>query len=158
MVHKVSAGVWASRNLTTELGGPMIVGELSILSTIDGLTVIGGRTAAGDLAVYHQTDNTQWTSVNLYDRLRNQGETTPVFVSPISTYVTSWNGLNFAGLDSSGNIWVIWTGGGLGEWPSSNLSEITGAPKLVGSVTAYTTPWGGINVAGIDTNGDLTIT
>ncbi len=152
------SGNWTSRNLTEELGGPMIVGELANLTTTDGINVVGGRTAGGDLVIYNQTGGSDWTARNLYDALRNQSEPTPTFTSPIITYVTSWNGLNFGGLDEDGNIWTVWTGGGIGEWHATNLSAITGAPTLVGGVTAYTTPWGGINLAGVDTNGDLSIT
>jgi len=164
LLTDTGTGVWTSRNLTTELNGPMVTGELTSFSTTDGLNVVAGRTGAGDVVIYNQTGGTNgqgqpaWEAVNLYNLLRNQSETTPAFETTLTSYVTSWNGLNIAGLDSSGNIWTVWTGGGLGGWHSTNLSAITGAPALNGGVTAYTTSWGGINLAGIDSNGELSVT
>lgn len=40
----------------------------------------------------------------------------------------------------------------------SNLSAITGATALVGVVTPYLTPWGGINLAGTDSEGRVLVT
>ncbi|MBC7773745.1 MAG: hypothetical protein H7210_14725, partial [Pyrinomonadaceae bacterium] len=165
LLSDTGTGIWTSRNLTTEISGsPMIVGDLAKFTTTNGLNVITGHTASGDVVIYNQTGavNGQgrgvWTATNIYAQLRNQSESTPAFTTPLSSYVTSWNGLNIAGLDSSGNIWTIWTGGGLSGWHSTNLSAVTGAPTLVGGVTAYTTSWGGINLAGVDVNGDLSVT
>lgn len=162
------AGTWKSRNLTTELNGaPLIASDLVTFTTRNGEQVLAGILGNGDVAVYHQNGEVgndgqpTWTSINIYDLLRQQNEATPTFHSPLTVYVTGWNGLNIAGLDASGHIWTIWTGGGegsLSEWHSSDLTQITGASPLVGNVAAYTTEWGGINLAGIDVNGHLTIT
>ncbi len=158
-------GAWVARNLTTEIAGaPPITTSLITFVTADGRQVVAGLTVNGDVAVYIQTgavnDEGQplWTAGNLYDLLRFQSESLPVFTSPLTSYVTSWNGLNIAGLDAQGNIWTVWTGGGTDEWHASNLTAITGAPPMVGNVAAYTTDWGGINLAGVDSHGDLTIT
>jgi hypothetical protein len=156
-------GTWTSRNLTEELAAPAIAGDLVSFTTIARQVVLAGFTAGGDMVIYFQTISAPspveatWQATNLYEYLRGLGEATPEFVSDLTPYITSWNGLNIAGLDASGNIWTIWTGGGLELWHSSNISAITGAPALVGNVAAYTTEWGGINLAGIDTNGDLTV-
>ncbi len=158
-------GAWVARNLTAEIAGaPPITTSLITFVTADGRQVVAGLTVDGDVAVYIQTgavnDQGQplWTAGNLYDLLRFQSESLPVFTSPLTSYVTSWNGLNIAGLDAQGNIWTVWTGGGTDEWHASNLTAITGAPPMVGNVAAYTTDWGGINLAGVDSHGDLTIT
>lgn len=39
----------------------------------------------------------------------------------------------------------------------SNLSTVTGAPRYEGTISAYLTPWKGINIAGTDENGDLAV-
>jgi hypothetical protein len=46
--------------------------------------------------------------------------------------------MNIVGLDESGELHAVWWSPGLGSplWTTSNLSEITGAPKLVGNITA----------------------
>jgi hypothetical protein len=155
-------GTWMSRNITNEVSGASITGDLITFATIDGRQVLAGFSAGGDLVINFQNATTgageaTWQATNLYERLRNQSESTPAYASALTAYVTSWNGLNIAGLDENGSIWTVWTGGGLDEWHSTNISVITGAPALVGNLAAYTTGWGGINLAGIDTNGDLTV-
>lgn len=45
-----------------------------------------------------------------------------------------------------------------GRWQAADLSAITGAPPLAGGLTAYLAPWGGINLAGIDRSGNVSVT
>jgi hypothetical protein len=95
--------------------------------------------------------------MDLADDLRSQGLTMPALTGRIISYVTSWNGLNIAGLDSNGAIQSVWWAPGLTMWTTSNLSAITGAPSLTGGLTAYLTSWNGINLAGTDANGRVTV-
>ena len=81
----------------------------------------------------------------------------PALVGPIISYVTDWNGLNIAGLDASGNIQSIWWAPGMDLWRTDNLSAITGASPIAGGLTCYLTSWGGINLAGVDASGDVTV-
>lgn len=155
-------GVWTLRNLNQEIAGaPMITGAISSFVAGDsgGTSVIAGMTASGDVVIFRSQSDGSWTSENLYDNLRANGfGNLPVFVSTLTSYVTSWNGVNIAGVTSDGDIWTIWTGNGLSGWSASNLSEITGAGSVVGSVTAYLTPWQGINIAGTDAEGNVVVT
>jgi hypothetical protein len=155
------------RNLNAEIpGAPVIVGQVSVFHTIDAapVTVVAGRDGAGDVVIFRTgaaraQGGTAWSSENLYEQLRTAGATgLPVFVSPLTSYVTSWNGLNIAGLTAQGDIWTVWTGGGFSGWNVSNLSDITGAPRMTGAVTPYLTPWGGINLAGTEDNGQILVT
>ncbi|MBK7405220.1 MAG: hypothetical protein IPJ41_11450 [Phycisphaerales bacterium] len=38
----------------------------------------------------------------------------------------------------------------------ANITQIAGGPKLVGpSITSFVTPWGGLNIAGLNSAGDM---
>ncbi|MCW5776891.1 MAG: peptidylprolyl isomerase [Phycisphaeraceae bacterium] len=159
-------GVWSARNLNGEIAGSgLIVSSLTSFITRDGLVMLAGQSATGDLLLFSQTGgidgqgNLAWSFRNVSaSDLAPQGLATPAFVSDLVSYVTSWNGLNIAGLDASGAIHAVWWAPGLERWTVSNLSAITGAPALFGGLTPYLTSWGGINLAGINAQGDVTTT
>lgn len=157
-----AGGAWTFRNLTTELSAAKITSEITVFTTTDNLVYVAGLNAAGEVVVYRQnrtSGSAVWEFRNIsVEDLTPQSIATPGFVGNLISYVTTWNGLNIAGLDTDGNIYTVWWAPGLANWSASNLSQITNAPKLVSGLTAYLTSWGGINIAGIDTNGDVTTT
>ncbi len=163
-------GDWQTRNLTQELassigGAELITDNLITFTNVDGTVYLAGQADDGDLLVYHQTGRLQngqaeWTFINLYeDQLAPAGHALPDFEGPLSGYVTPWGGLNIAGLDENGEIIVVWTSPELNmQWESTNLTEGTGAPILAGGFTSFVTPWGGINLVGLNEDGDVTST
>jgi uncharacterized protein YkwD len=165
ILYRGNGGSWDFRNLTAEVAGAeMITGAMTSFITIDGLVMVAGLAADGDLIVYQQTGGLgtggyAWTAFNLTQRdLVPQGLTTPAFTGDLISYVTRWNGLNIAGLDAQGNIHSVWWAPGMEKWSVANLSAITGAAPVVGGLTAYLTSWDGINIAGVNEAGELTVT
>lgn len=159
------AGTWTHRNLTTETGGVSVSnGQLVVLPGADGVMHLAGLSSHGKLVMYSQNGEGEagaygWGYTDLATQhLEAQGQMMPDFVGDLTGYVTSWNGLNVAGLDTNGQIHSVWWAPGLDLWQTSNLSAITGAPAFVGGLTAYMTPWDGINLAGITEDGSLSIT
>ncbi|MCC6678103.1 MAG: hypothetical protein IT436_13260 [Phycisphaerales bacterium] len=157
--------VFTFRNLNVEVpGSPTLTGPLTTFISTEGLVHVAGRTASGDVILFRQTGagspgSYLWTAENLSaDHLRANGRVAPDLVGPIISYVTTWNGLNIAGLTALGEVWSIWTAPGLPSWESANLSEVTGAPLLRGGLSTYLTSWGGINIAGVDQQNHLTVT
>jgi len=63
--------------------------------------------------------------------------------------------MNIVGLDDAGDLHVVWWSPGLRSslWTTTNLSEVTGAPKLVGNITASATSWNGMQIFGTDERG-----
>ncbi len=159
-------GQWTARNLNAEIAGAgQIATRLTAFITREGLVMLAGLSVTGELLLFSQTGgndgqgNLAWSFSNVSTAdLADQGLATPTFTSDLVSYVTSWNGLNIAGLDASGAIHAVWWAPGLEKWTTSNLSEITGAPALFGGLTPYLTGWGGINLAGINADGDVTTT
>lgn len=159
-------GSWSHRNLTSSTPGSVsIAKELNVLVDAGGKCHLTGLDVNGDLICFSQADASPlwgdfaWVFVNIAERdLRPHGEVVPLFAATTITYATSWGGLNVAGLDAQGNIWSVWWAPGVSHWASANLTAAFGSAPLAGGLTAYLTPWGGINIAGLDSNGQIQVT
>jgi hypothetical protein len=157
-------GGWSFRNLTAEVAGSEpIVGEMTVFITRQGLVCVAGLTASGDLAIYAQNgasgpEGYAWTWFNITQwDLLPQGLSTPAFTGPLVSYVTGWDAMTIAGLDAGGYIVAAWWAPGMARWSVANLTLNTGASPLAGGLTVYLTPWGGINLGGIDRDGKVSV-
>ena len=79
----------------------------------------------------------------------------PSFASNLDSFATPWGAMNIVGLDDAGDLHVVWWSPGLRSslWTSTNLSDVTGVPKLVGNITASATSWNGMQIFGTDERG-----
>ncbi|MEO0482263.1 MAG: S8 family serine peptidase [Planctomycetota bacterium] len=166
LFRQTTDGSWSAVDLTTQLPGAALIERgLTSFTDTQGRTSLAGLTRSGDLVLYRQTGamdafgNAAWEFRNLSAQdLRLNGQQTPQFVGDLIAYVTPWNGLHIAGLDSDGDIRAVWWAPRLQFWQASNLTAITGSEPLSGGLTAFLTPWGGVNLAGADAEGDLAVT
>lgn len=159
------SGFWRTTDLRRSIdSAETITSTITVYTTRDGVSVVAGLTGAGDVVTYDFDPTAdggagRWGFNNIsVEYLTPQGEATPVFVGPLMSYVTSWNGLNIAGLAADGSIQAVWSGNGGVAWHAANLSLITGAPPLTSGLTAYLTSWGGINIVGLDGGGQVLAT
>ncbi len=148
------------RNLTSELQlESSLLPELDLLDAPDGIIRLVARSSEGDIIVIASTDGSLWSATNITtDHLRANARATPALAGALVTYATLWGGLNIAGLTAEGTLWSIWTSPDAGGWFSSDLSVTAGTPTLAGGLAPYVTPWGGINIAGVEPSGALTVT
>lgn len=159
-----NSGGWTYRNLSSEVSNsPLIAGNLTTFTSIDGIVSIAGISSSGDVIQFSQASpgSYAWMAANRGDDLRTQGLAAPQFIGQITSFVTPWNALNIVGLDSSGQIQAVWWHESLntgGKWTTSNLSAQTGAPALTGGLTVWLTSWNAINIAGADASGNLSTT
>lgn len=151
-----ASGQWTSRNLTQEIPGAAPVDrELGVMVSPDGTAHLTGLNAQGQLIRYFQTAQ-GWGFDNLaLAYLIPNGDAMPAFAGDLVSFATNWGGLNVIGLDAAGTIWSIWWAPGAARWYANDISTAHSAPPLVGGLTVYLTPWDGINIAGIDTQGHL---
>ncbi len=156
---------WTFSNLTTSVsGGQIIQGEITAFTTTDGFVYIAGMSDSGDLVAFRQTgtaSNWTWQFHNFSDvDLAQRGLTTPAFTGRLTSYVTSWNGLNIVGLDGNGDIQAVWWAPGIDQnlWTQTNLSDVTGAPAFTGGLTVYLTSWNATNIVGITQEGHVSVT
>ncbi|MFG0243538.1 MAG: peptidylprolyl isomerase [Phycisphaerales bacterium JB054] len=167
LLYKNTSGTtWTVRNLNSEIpNAGLITSSLTTFSNINGRAYLAGLSDDGDLLLFRQTGNTSngeytWTTNNLSesDLLVNNIDTTPRWTTPLTSYVTSWNGLNLVGLDADGNIQAVWWAPGRPGWAAANLSASTGAPPLQGTIAPYLTSWNAINLTGTDSDGNVVVT
>ena len=166
LLYKNTSGTtWTVRNLNTELSNTsLITSSLTVFVSRGQKAHIAGLTDGGEIILFNQTGgssggNYGWTARNLSATdLAENGKTTPQFASPLASYVTSWNGLNIVGLDNTGDIQAVWWTPGLDAWTTSNLSDITGAPPMQGTIAPYLTSWNAINLSGTDADGNVLVT
>lgn len=153
----VPAGSGPVRGFTFE--STPIIGSLTAFTTAAGVVHAAGLDAAGDVIIEYRV-GFDWATVNLSEtHIRAQDLVSPTFSGPLTSYTTSWDGQNIAGVDENGQIHVVWWAPGLGPlWRVDNLSAIAGTPAVTGPLTAYLTPWSGINLAATDAEGDLIVT
>jgi hypothetical protein len=162
-----STGVWSFRNLTTETNASASPTHGFVqFTSVGGVVVVAGITATDEIIAFQQTlANTPgggpaFKSVDISADLTSQGMTSPVLSSLIS-YVPTWDAWHLAGIDASGRIQSVWinlTVTGFSKWRSDDLTAITGAPAIQGQLAVTLTPWGGINLTGLDTGGNLLTT
>lgn len=167
MLYKNTTGTtWTARNLNSEIAGAdLITSSLTTFIGNGGLVYVAGLTSNGEMMLFNQTGGSQngeytWTARSLSetDLTVNNLDTTPVFTSPLSSYVTSWNGLNIVGLDANGDIQAVWWAPGRDAWSATNLSNSTGAPPMQGTIAPYLTTWNAINLSGTDADGNVVVT
>lgn len=164
LYRRSAEGVWTVRNLSEETDAPAVEGPVTVFNSLAGTPHIAGLDASGDLLLFTQGDQRsdgqfEYTSRNLTDSaFAPAGLDMPLIQGSLISYVTSWDALNVAALNAEGDIIAFWFHGSLSDWTISNLSDITGAPPVAGGLTAYLTSWGGINLAGTDASGELTVT
>ncbi|MDQ7013702.1 MAG: hypothetical protein Q9O74_07370 [Planctomycetota bacterium] len=157
-------GAWDGRNLTDEItdAEPITDSNISVLITPWGNVNMAGLNEQGELIFYWQNGGVDengeatWNFVNLADdQLRENGESVPSFTSALTSFVTPWGAMNVAGLDTDGHLRVIWWAPGADHWISTDLTELLGSTPLTGDIAAWVTPWGGINITGLNTDGEM---
>lgn len=156
------------RNLTSEIpGSKAITQSLVTLLPQNGLRLLAGLITDGELVMYGLTEpqsrepykQSKWAYANLFDQVsRPAAIPDPVFDpannGPLISYVTSWDGLNIAGV-SNGEVITYWTSPAIQGWRYANITQsasAAGSPALdpFKNISAYITPWGGMNIVGTD--------
>ncbi len=124
----------------------------------DNAKAIAAMDAKNELVlVFDLPGFTGVSSASLSDQLAQRGLETPDFTGKLDSFATKWGAMNIFGLDTNGDLQTVWWSPGLHSplWTTNNLSELTGAPKLVGNISSSTTSWNGMQVMGTDEQGHL---
>jgi hypothetical protein len=122
-----------------------------------GNPVYGGLDDDGRVRLLYHLESRGFIDSDLSQHLDSRGLETPEFVSDLEAFRTSWGAMNIVGLDANGDVHAVWWAPGLRSpmWTTTNLSELTGAPRLTGNLAATATPWGGMQIHGTDERGHL---
>lgn len=135
---------------------PQFVGPLVSYVTPWNGQNIAGLNASGQIEVIWNSPaiNGHWVLSNL-----STITGAPAFNGGLTVYQTRWRGINIVGVDSAGTVITTWwVPQFAGFWATSNLTSVAigGGPLLQGdSIVAFTTPDGGLNIAGRNGEGEL---
>ncbi|MBK7403059.1 MAG: FG-GAP repeat protein [Phycisphaerales bacterium] len=148
---------WAFANLSERdlrpygLETPHFVGSISAFSTRWNSLNIAGIDAAGRIqAVWIAPGMDHWQTSNLSV---NAGA--PRLTGRLAAFTTEWGAINLAGTNTRGELVVTWWVPGFSHWKVNNFTTGVGGPRLdPGSLTAFATPWGALNIVGRDDRGD----
>mgnify|MGYP000175356529 CR=1 FL=1 len=170
MIVDTSTTPQGVRNLTQEIGTTTpsvsaITGPSTVFMSVDGFVNVMGFNLAGDMVRYFQTGGmvggeAAWGFMNITTtQLQPNGIATPAIVSNLVPYISQWGGLHVAGLDAVGNIHAVWWAPGAPHWFANDLSTERGTPPLNpdAGLSGYVTPWGGLNLTGLDAGGRVVV-
>lgn len=151
---------WDAQNLSAELRdtgqeAPELEGRMiAYVTAWNGLNIAGLNEDGEIWSIWTAPGLGGWQSANL-----SAITGAPTLKGGLSAYLTSWGGINIAGIDQSDHLTVTWWVPGFeGEWRNSDFTVLFGGVAFrPQTVSSYVTPWGGLNIAGIDSNGDLRI-
>lgn len=135
---------------------PSFVGPLVSYVTPWNGQNIAGLNASGQIEVIWNSAKTggYWVLSNLSNITG-----APPFTGGLTVYQTKWSGINIVGVNGTGQIVTTWwIPRFAGFWATSNLTTIVTGPNLVGdSIVAYHTPDGGLNIAGLNEDGEVAL-
>lgn len=156
------SAAWAFENISVEdltpagITTPAFTGLVSFATSWGGLNIAGLDSSGTIWSV--------WTAPSLGGKWTASDLTTAFNASPLvgglTVYLTSWQGINIAGIDAAGELQVSWWVPSFGgTWAQNNLTTLTGGPMLdPTTVSSYVSTWDGLNVAGIDrVTGELSV-
>ncbi|MBK7403213.1 MAG: FG-GAP repeat protein [Phycisphaerales bacterium] len=149
---------WSFQNITTTdlaprgLETPHFAGGVVTFVTRWGALNIAGLDDHGHVrAVWTTPAIGHWRSDDL-----SASAGTPVLDGKLAVFLTPWGGINLAATDTSGALSVTWWVPGFERWVVSDFNALFDGPSLApDSVSAFATPWGGLNIVGRDDHGDL---
>ncbi len=152
-------GSWTFRNVSVSdltpqgQATPVFAGELvSFVTSWNALNIAGLDQNGHIRAVWIAAGMTLWREDDL-----SLLTGAPALSGGLTPFLTSWGAINLAGVDGSGDLLATWWVPG-GEWQTSNLTALFGGPKLVGAtISSFVTPWGAMNIAGVDAAGKLSV-
>jgi hypothetical protein len=154
-------GAWLTQNLGVEqiekFGETFVpvAGSMTAFGSPWGAMHIAYLDSIGDVqVVWWSPGMAHWT----IDNLSLDAGGAPKLHGNLVSHSTAWGGLDVTGTDANGNLVTMWWAPGLAHWQVEQL--IAGSPPKLdpNTVTAWTTPWGGMNVLGLDAaTGKLTV-
>lgn len=143
-----------------------ITGHSTVFVSADGRIHLAGTMNNGDLAIFFQPDAQASPQLFVFDNLttthiESQGGTFAPVAGNLTALVANWGASHLFYLDNQGGLHSVWIAPGMTYWASTDLTAavaeggIAAHPELAlsGEITAYGTPWNGLNVVGEGTDG-----
>lgn len=146
----LDAGAWTARDLTAGIDAPGMSGDLTVYQPKWNAIHIGGLDGRGHAVNYWWAPSLDdWQFADLTAILNG-----PIMRGGLASWVAPWGALNLAGLNSTGEIVVYWWVPGMTTWATLNMTTFVGGPRLEGQLSAFVTPWGAMNIIGLNSAGN----
>jgi len=149
-----ATAAWTVQDLTASINAPGLTGDLTHYIPSWGTIQIAGLDARGHAVNYFYQPgvSTAWQFSDLTVAFNG-----PIMKRGLTGYVAPWDGINFAGLNEAGEVIVYWWSLELLQtgWQTLNMTTLFNGPTFVNQLDAYVTPWGGLNIAGRTSAGEL---
>lgn len=147
---------WRVDNLSQITGAPTIEGGLSaVLTSWSGINLTGVD-ASGRLIVtwWIPSFGADWVSSDLTEITNGPA----IQAATLTGYGTSWDGMNYVGLDEQGRVIVFWWAPASNAWnvvPLYDAVSSPGTPPVpTGRMTSFASAGGTLNVLGSNQAGD----
>ena len=146
----LGSGVWTVEDLTARIGAPGMTGDLTVYQPKWNAIHIGGLDGRGHAVNYWWAPGmSEWAYADLTAILNG-----PTMRGGLAGFVSGWGALNLAGLNDAGEVVVYWWAPGLTSWATLNMTTRFDGPTLTGQLSAFVTPWGAMNITGLDASGN----
>ncbi len=152
---------WRLDNLSDITNAPQLASGLSvILTTWSGINLTA-LDSSGSLRVTWWVPDFagDWVSNDLSDIADNSGDVDDRVIAQVMTgYFTSWSGMNYAGVNSQGDLVIYWWVPSFGgQWLVSQITDgaADNAYDPQSAVSSFVSTDGTLNVVGADSEGDV---
>jgi len=100
-----------------------------------------------------------WTATDLTDLVFTAGIAGAGGITgDLTTYQPSWGAVHIAGLDARGHAVNYWFApGSTTTWQYSDLTALFNGPLMTGGLTGYVAFWDGLNLAGLNSAGEVIV-
>ncbi|MBX3358972.1 MAG: hypothetical protein KF745_11165 [Phycisphaeraceae bacterium] len=75
----------------------------------------------------------------------------------LTSYLPSWGSIHVAALDARGHAINYWYAPEWGTWQFTDLTQSFDGPVLTGGLTGFVTGWDGLNLAGLNDQGEIIV-
>lgn len=93
-----------------------------------------------------------WALTNLTELIGAPG-----LSGDLTTYQPTWGSVHIAGLDARGHAINYWFFPDATGWRFDDLTALFNGPTMTGGLTGYVASWNGLNLAGLDGDGDVIV-
>ncbi|HZW08570.1 MAG TPA: hypothetical protein VFF69_01585 [Phycisphaerales bacterium] len=141
---------WTLVDMTAQISAPGMSGDLTVYQPSWNAIHITGLDGRGHAVAYWWAPGMEdWAYSDLTELFDG-----PTMRGGLAGFVSGWDGLNIAGLNDAGEVVVYWWAPGLGAWQTVNMTQSFDGPTLSGQLSAFTTPWGALNITGLNAEGE----
>ncbi len=152
---------WTLSNLSEITGAPDLASGLSVILTNWRGINLTALDSSGNLLVtwWVPAFGGDWVSSDLSQIADDSGAVDDrVIVEVMTGYITSWSGMNYAGVNAEGDLIIYWWVPAFeGQWLVSQITDgaTSNGYDPMEDVSSFVTPEGTLNVVGADDDGDV---